>query len=162
MLPLPWDGTLLQRMPTEKCGGWGNKFQYWWQQQQWFLVCVLQMCDVAFHQIRKGGLNKNHVYLDMCSTFHQLVNKDLVEDIQEAQTGLVGHCNAGTTITTTKGNLDYWKSAWMTKELQTFCHLTSLNNIFSLSTPQKGMCISSVTNLGSHILMFQPPKNRHR
>ncbi|KAL7470808.1 hypothetical protein ACHAXS_011072 [Conticribra weissflogii] len=71
----------------------------------------LQINDVVLHQTGRGGLNKNHVYLDTCSTFHQLVNKDLVSNMHESQTGLVGHCNAGTTTTTTKGkfgSLDVW------------------------------------------------------
>lgn len=78
-----------------------------------FRVRFLQMGshDYTFHQSGESGLNKNHVYLDTCSTFHQIVNADLVKSIKETKNSLTGRCNAGTTHTNKKGkfgSLEVW------------------------------------------------------
>ncbi len=65
----------------------------------------------SFHQAGSKILDKNHVYVDSCSTFHQLANANLVQDIKTTKDGLTGHCNAGTTNTNKTGkfgSLDIW------------------------------------------------------
>ncbi|KAL7464346.1 hypothetical protein ACHAXS_004675, partial [Conticribra weissflogii] len=41
-------------------------------------------------------LNPDHIYLDTCATFSQVIKEEYLEDIKQADTGLIAHCNAGT------------------------------------------------------------------
>lgn len=55
--------------------------------------------QVAFLQRYGYRLDPEHIYLDTCSTFSQVVRKEYLESLERVNKGLTAHCNAGTTYT---------------------------------------------------------------
>jgi hypothetical protein len=55
--------------------------------------------------IRTGGLKKNYLYLDTCTTNDQMVNPAYLTDIQAAEVPLRLHTNAGTSVSKQQGYL---------------------------------------------------------
>ncbi len=57
---------------------------------------ALGFIQCAFLQRFGKKLNPNHIYLDTCATFCQVVKDEFLTNVQPADTGLMAHCNAGT------------------------------------------------------------------
>ena len=74
-------------------------------------------CLVSLGQIQCGHacperdkLDENRVYLDSCSSFHQVFTKKHLHDINTTMMRLKGDCNAGTTYSKRKG---WWQGFHM-------------------------------------------------
>eukprot|EP00956_Cyclotella_meneghiniana_P000563 scaffold626_cov49-Cyclotella_meneghiniana.AAC.1 len=55
--------------------------------------------------IRSGGLRRNYLYLDTCTTNNQVVNPAYLTDIHQAESPLHLHTNAGTSVSRQQGSL---------------------------------------------------------
>ena len=60
-------------------------------------------------------LDRRKMYLNSCTTCHSFFAKEFPRSIKEGDTTLTGSCNAGTTITNTKG---WWGEfeAWLNEQ----------------------------------------------
>ena len=60
-------------------------------------------------------LDRWKLYLDSCATYHYFFAKEFLWNIEEGDTTLTGSCNAGTTVTNTRG---WWGEfqAWLNKQ----------------------------------------------
>ena len=73
-------------------------------------------------------LPKDCRYLDSCSTYISFFNPDLLEDIRQVSTMLLGHTNAGTSNTNWVGNFG---------DLETWLDTNVIANIFGISALKK-------------------------
>ena len=73
----------------------------------------------------------SYVYLDTCSTFHQNINPDTLNNIQKTVSrGLKSHNNGGVSRTNQKAN--HGEFLW---GLETWFHVECLANIISFHLP---------------------------
>ncbi|KAL7466217.1 hypothetical protein ACHAXS_006508 [Conticribra weissflogii] len=93
-------------------------------------------------------LNPNHIYLDTCATFSQVIEDKYVANLQQAKTGLVAHCNAG------KVSMDQF--GYFGK-LKVWYNALVLANILSFSQVEKHYDISygTKTTSGNFIVHTQ-------
>ena len=86
----------------------------------------LQECDnntqeCGFAQQGKGSkgvrglLQPNHLYIDTCASYASTPHRYLLENIKEADRGLIGHSNCGSTTMTKVGDLGNIKEMWLNK-----------------------------------------------
>ena len=67
--------------------------------------------DTEVDPVARKTLNKHHVYLDSCSTYHQFITDEYLTDIHNPSKTLKGQRNKGTSIINKKGkfgNLGVW------------------------------------------------------
>ena len=62
-----------------------------------------------------GLLHPNHLYIDTCASYASTPHRYLLKDIKEANRGLVGHSNCGSTTMTEVGDLGNIKGMWLNK-----------------------------------------------
>jgi hypothetical protein len=55
-------------------------------------------------------LDRWKLYLDSCATYHSFFAKEFLRNIEDGNTTLTGSCNAGTTVTSTRGRWGEFKA----------------------------------------------------
>ena len=63
----------------------------------------------------RGLLQPNHLYIDTCASYASTPHRYLLENIKEADRGLIGHSNCGSTTMTEVGDLGNIKEMWLNK-----------------------------------------------
>ena len=98
---------------------------------------VSMLMDIMKGNDPHGGtktncLHPDRVFLDIYSTFIQMVNRALTTDVHESDSYLFGFCNLGRTATNLKGKFRDTKSWLNDMELQTLsAPLSSRNLVFT-------------------------------
>ncbi len=70
------------------------------------------LIQCAFLQCHGSELNPNHIYLDTCATFSQVLQEEFLQDVKHTNQGLLAHCKAGTTFIEKYGHLGKLK-VWL-------------------------------------------------
>jgi hypothetical protein len=61
----------------------------------------------------RGVLHPNHLYIDTCASYASTPYRDLLDNVREADRGLVGHSNCGSTTMTHVGNVGRITDMWL-------------------------------------------------
>ncbi len=112
------------------------------------------LIQCAFLQHFGKELNPNHIYLDMCATFSQVVWDKFLKDTQHTKTGLLAHCNAGTTFMDRfgyLGKLKVWHNAMGLANILSFHELEQHYDISYGTKSTSGNFI--VTKIRRHYLL---------
>ncbi len=93
----------------------------------------LGFIQVAFLQQYGYQLDPNHIYLDTCATFSQVVRKEYLQNVHKVKKGLTAYCNAGKTYTDLKGTLGN-KEVWLnTLAIANILSFTELEKLYQIS-----------------------------
>ena len=93
----------------------------------------IQMDGAMISQVRTGGLKKNYLYLDTCTTNDQMVNPSYLTGVHTAKDPLNLHTNAGTSTSRQQGFMGS-KKFWLDR--------MGIANVISLASLEEDHAVS--------------------
>eukprot|EP00569_Conticribra_weissflogii_P008200 CAMPEP_0171363762 /NCGR_PEP_ID=MMETSP0879-20121228/3564_1 /TAXON_ID=67004 /ORGANISM="Thalassiosira weissflogii, Strain CCMP1336" /LENGTH=562 /DNA_ID=CAMNT_0011870969 /DNA_START=26 /DNA_END=1714 /DNA_ORIENTATION=- len=109
--------------------------------------------QAAYAQRYGYRLDPEHIYLDTCSTFSQVVRKEYLKNVHRVEKGLTAYCNAGKTYTDLKGKLG---------SMNVWLNTMAIANIISFTELEKKYRISYDTVTTGGEFVVHTPKGEVR
>ncbi len=90
------------------------------------------LIQCAFIQQYRSKVNPNHIYLDTCAMFSQVLKEELIQNMKYTNQGLIAYCNTGTTFIKKYGylgKLKVWFNAMGLTNIILFQELEKFHDI---------------------------------
>ena len=90
----------------------------------------ISQTSLANKKSKTNCIPKNRIYLDSCSTYISLLNEELLEEIDQIDTIVLGHTNTGTSKTNWVGKYGVVEAWLVVSSIYNIFSLTALKNIW--------------------------------